>query len=593
MKKLARLMKTAWESDRRLFLVRIGQNLFEALLPMVNIVGIGVIIDALTRGRGREEVFAVIVYYVSVNSVIALTRDMLNWLKDVEERKATNAVQYRYAKESLEVDYAYIQTGRFLDLKKKSMKIMPPFYIRVFGESVSYLVRFAGILWIFTAVHPLLLLCVLLLAAPPIGMSFRRKKAEYQYMREMTSQERQCSYLYRVMTDYAYAKDIRIYGGEGLIAGKYIESAEKQLGRQRQLGRKNAGGRSVSDLCTVLQLLCMLAAFSYMVYRKEISIAEYTVLLSSATLFTSVLGGFFENLAEIREMCAYTGLMDEYDTFISDNSRVYRSRNTGGKSRETSNCPSIDFEHVSFRYPGREQEALRDVSFHISPGERVSLVGPNGAGKTTVVNLLLRLYEPTEGVIRVNGRDIRDLAAEEYYGQIGAVLQDFFIFAYSVRENLCFDREKEERELLRALERAGLAKRVAGLPGGMETSLYKTLDPEGVELSGGEGQKLAAARALLKQGGLLILDEPTSSLDPLAEYELFSEMGRTGEKRTSLMISHRLSSTRYSDRLLVFAEGRLVQSGSHEELMREEGLYGELYRNQAKYYTGEGGLYEQ
>lgn len=590
MERVARLLKKAWKSNRRLFLIRIEQNLFEALIPMADIMGIGIVIDGLTGGRGRERVFAAILYYVLAHSGILLARDLFTWLKDVEERRATNAVQYRYARESLEVDYPYIQTGRFLDLKKKSMKIMPPFYIRAFGESVSYLVKLGGIVSIFTVIHPLLILCVVLLAVPSVLMSFRQKKAEYQYRKEVTRQERQGNYLYRVMTDYTYAKDIRIYEGEELVSGKYIKNAEEQMGKQRRLGRKNAGRQSVSSLCGVMQLLCMLIVFSYMVYRKEISIAEYTVLLSSATLFTSIIAGFFENLAEIKEMCAYTSLIDEYGGFITDNSKVYRSQNAMEGSGGTG--VSIDFERVTFRYPGREKEALKDVSFHISAGEKVSFVGLNGAGKTTIVNLILRLYEPTAGTIRINGRDIRNLAAKDYYGQIGAVLQDFFVFAYSVKENLCFGRETEEAGLTEALEQAGLRERVAALPKGLETSLYRVLDPGGMELSGGEGQKLAMARALVKEIGLLILDEPTSSLDPLAEYELFSRMRRISGSHTAIVISHRLSSTKYSDRILVFADGRLVQSGSHQELMKAEGMYGELYRNQAKYYMGEGGLYE-
>lgn len=594
--KVMQLLRTAWQSNRRLVLIVNLQGLFEALISMADIVGIGVIVNALITGQSRESVFTVIIGYVLIHSGISLIRVLFTWLKDVEERKSTNVVQYRYARQSLEMDFPYIQTGEFLKLKRNSMKIMPAFYIRIFGDFAAYIMKFLGILGIFTMISPWLIVGIILLSIPSVLASFRQKKAEYQYKQDITGQERRSDYLYKLMTEYAYAKDIRIYGGEELISGKYIDNAKEQMKKKGKLSRDNAKTRSMAYLFYVLQLLCMLITFSYMVYRKDISIAEYTVLLSSTMLFASIITGFFDNIAEIKEMCAYTNLMDEYDRFISENSKVYYSKNTSPKVNWESWAGkpfSIDFEHVSFRYPGREQNVLEDVSFHIKQGERVSFAGLNGAGKTTVIKLLMRLYEPSQGVIRVNGVDIRNLDSREYYEGIGIVLQDFYIFAYSVRENLCFDKDVEMSEIEKAVSQAGMEERIAKLPKGIETSLYKKLDAEGVELSGGEGQKLAMARALCKNTGLLIMDEPTSALDPLAEHKLFSDMRRISGDNTTIMISHRLSSAKYSDRILVFEKGHLVQNGSHRELMEETGLYRELYLVQAKYYKGDGGLYEE
>lgn len=591
MGKIKRLLKAAWMSERALFLVVMGQSLFDALIPMVDILGIGVVIDALVTGQDRRRVSVAILSYVLAHTGISLIRELFSWLRNKEARKSTNAVQYRYARQSLEVDFPYIQTGGFLSLKRRSMQVMPSFYISTFGNLASYLVKFMGIFSVFTAINPLLILCILLLSAPMALMSFREKREERQYRQSVAREEQKSDYLYKVMTEYAYAKDIRIYGGAELVSRKYTDNAESQIGKFQRLGRSRAGIKSASYLCYALQLLCMLVAFSYLVYRKEISIAEYTVLLSSAMLFTSILTGFFDNAAYLRETCGCMDIMDEYDRFLADNSRVYRSAGTGKSCG--SGPVSIDFEHVSFRYPGRGEMALEDVSFHIGPGEKISFVGPNGAGKTTVVKLLLRMYEPSSGTIRVDGTDIRELASKEYYERIGIVLQDFFLYAYSVRENLCFGREREEAELEQAMEQSGILERVRRLPKGLDTSLYRNLDPEGVELSGGEGQKLAMARALCRETGLMVLDEPTSALDPLAEYELFSRMRSISEGNTTIMVSHRLSSTKYSDRILVFEGGRLVQSGSHRELMDREGIYRDMYETQARHYTGEGGLYEE
>ncbi|MDE7324873.1 MAG: ABC transporter ATP-binding protein/permease [Lachnospiraceae bacterium] len=589
MKVLKRLLKTAWESNQKFCLIVMGQNLFEALISIIDILGIGSVIDALVTRQEKSRVFSIIMFYVLIHTGISLTRELLTWRKNVEARKSTNQVQYQYAKQSLEVDFPYIQTGAFLNLKRNSMKIMPAFYIATFGELLSYIVRFIGIFWIFARIGPWLVLCIILLSIPAIRMSFFQKKEEFQYRQNITLFERKSDYLYKTMTEYAYAKDIRIYGGEEMIAKKYTANAEEQIKKQKKLGLRNTKIQSITYLFGTLQLLFMLIFFSYMVFRGEISIAEYTMLLSSTTLFASLLNGFFNNIAQIKATCGYANLMDEYNTFIADNSRVYNSKNS---EKEWEQKPfSIDFEHVSFRYPGGNP-VLEDVSFHIEPGEKVSFVGLNGAGKTTVVKLLFRLYEPDLGEIKINGVNIRKLDSKEYYKQIGIVLQDFYIFAYSVMENLCFDRKEEPFTLEQALEQAGIKERIARLPKGLATFLYKNLDAQGEELSGGEGQKLAMARALCKNTGLLVLDEPTSSLDPLAEYEIFQKMRQIAKGNTTIMISHRLSSTKYSDRILVFDKGRLIQEGSHQELMEDAGMYQELYLTQAKYYTREDGLYE-
>ncbi len=354
---------------------------------MADVLGIGVIVDALVTGQNRERVFGIIILYVLIHSGISLIRVLFAWLKDAEERKSANAVQYRYARQALEVDYAYIQTGRFLNLKKiyeNHAGILYP-YLRGFcilSPEISWNIRYFYCCESLADFWHYLVVCSL------GGALVSPEKAEYQYKQSITGQERRSDYLYQLMTEYAYAKDIRIYGGEGLISRKYMENAEAQMKKKEKLGRGNAGAASIAYLFYALQLLCMLITFSYMVYRKDISIAEYTVLLSSAMLFVSIITGFFENLAEIRELCKYTKLCEEYDTFIANNSKVV---NGGAAASEQKgelweDRPfSIDFEHVSFQYPGREQMVLENVSFHIGQGEKVSFVGLNGAGNIIVL----------------------------------------------------------------------------------------------------------------------------------------------------------------------------------------------------------------
>ncbi len=245
----------------------------------------------------------------------------------------------------------------------------------------------------------------------------------------------------------------------------------------------------------------------------------------------------------------------------------------------------IEFCNVSFRYPGAEDYALHNLSLKFKIGERLAVVGKNGSGKTTFIKLLCRLYDPTEGEIRLNGVDIRKYDYDEYLSIFSVVFQDFKLFSFSLGQNVAtameYDREKAEQ----CLRKAGLSERLKTMPNGVDTPLYKDFETEGVEISGGEAQKVALARALYKDAPFIVLDEPTAALDPIAEAEIYTKFDELVGEKTAIYISHRLSSCKFCDEIAVFDSGAVVQRGCHEDLMREkDGLYYELWTAQARYY---------
>ncbi|MCM1182240.1 MAG: ABC transporter ATP-binding protein/permease [Roseburia sp.] len=299
---------------------------------------------------------------------------------------------------------------------------------------------------------------------------------------------------------------------------------------------------------------------------------------------TALSGGLAALLRVISEAGINAAYLKQALSFLDIPNRMYQGSLTVEKRSDRNY--EVEFRNVSFRYPNAERYALRNVSLKFKVGERLALVGQNGSGKTTFIKLLCRLYDPTEGEILLNGIDIRKYDYQEYIHIFSVVFQDFRLLSLSVGQNVAARGVYDARKVESCCEKAGIWARVAVMEKGPDTALYKDLSEEGVQISGGEEQKLAIARALYRDSAFLILDEPTAALDPMAEYELYTRLNEIVEDKTAIYISHRLSSCRFCDEIIVFHEGRMVQQGSHETLLaQQEGKYSELWNAQAQYYV--------
>lgn len=583
MKNLKFLFVRAWRLSKGYFLLCLVKNLFSGLLPLIHVFGVGIIVDALLEGRTKEEVFGVIILYLSVNLGAALIRHVLSLLDNIAMRKITNIVQYEYMNDCVCVDYHYVQDGSMANLKRKSMNAHPAFFISTWGNFFNYFVQLAGVLFIFSVLSPWFVVLILAISVLLIRMSLLTQKQEFEFDNGKVEDDRKLEYLYSVMTEYKFAKEIRINNAGQFIREKYSSIFAVQLDKLTALYRKKFGIQSLSNLLTILQTALMYIYFTWQVSMGRVSIAQYTVLLSSTTLFTSVLLSFFKTLGAINNNCKSIEFYRQYLDMVQKNSEIYRSNTLPEPEMDFTN-EKIRFENVSFAYPNTSEYILKNVNLEIGHGEKIGIVGLNGSGKTTLIKLLCRIYDPTEGRITLNGMDIRQIPYRAYCKHIGIVLQDFALFAYSVRENILFDQRENDGKLWDCIQKSGLKEKISKLPQGLETSVYKKLDNQGIEFSGGEGQKLAMARAIFKDADVLLLDEPTSALDPLAEYELFSRLDSISEGRTTLFVSHRLASTRMCDKIYVLSHSRIAECGSHEELMALDGVYANLFKMQAKHY---------
>ncbi|MGN0405544.1 MAG: ABC transporter ATP-binding protein [Bariatricus sp.] len=379
--------------------------------------------------------------------------------------------------------------------------------------------------------------------------------------------------------DSKAAKDIRMFGMNSLLKGRF----EETLNELMRLDRHSQFRWKVID--TIFACMTMVRDFLaygiliYKVYSGGMSAAEFVLYFNALMMFIRWLLQFYDGVDMARfqsyKFCDFRDFMEDADLCTE-----------GGNLPIPEDTCEIRFENVEYVYPESEVPALSHTDFTIAKGEKIAIVGPNGAGKTTLVKLLCGLYWPTSGRILVDGREIGEYDKRAYYGLFSSVFQDIAFLPKSIAENiaLCSKEKTEEEKLQRTIHFSGLEEKLKKLPKGKETLLVKEVEEEAIALSGGEMQKLALARALYKDGKILVLDEPTAALDPIAESDIYQKYNELSQGKTAIFISHRLASTKFCDRIFYIEKGQIAEMGTHEELMKRGGKYAEMFHVQSQYY---------
>lgn len=381
--------------------------------------------------------------------------------------------------------------------------------------------------------------------------------------------------------NYNAGKDIRMYDMQDCLYDFRRHVDRELCSRNLALNLKCSGLRAVNLAVNGLLRGGVYMMLIYAAIRGNITVGSIAQYVSCILLMTTAFSGLVIGLQAVAVNNRH---LTRYFAYFEIPNPMYQGSLTVEKRDD--NEYYVEYKDVSFRYPNTEQYALRHVSLKFKIGEKLAVVGMNGSGKTTFIKLLCRLYDPTEGVILLNGVDIRKYDYDEYRSIFSVVFQDFQLFAFSLGQNVAAGPRYDAGRVEQCLRRAGLGERLADLPEGLETFLYKDFDKSGIEISGGEAQKIALARALYKDAPFMILDEPTAALDPVSEYEVYSGFNRIAGDKTAVYISHRLASCRFCDKIAVFDQGQIVQTGSHEALLAaQDGKYRELWLAQAQYYT--------
>ncbi|MBE5965652.1 MAG: ABC transporter ATP-binding protein [Lachnospiraceae bacterium] len=577
------IMKYIWKIERIYVLVRIPQIILEAIKPFIMIIFPKLIIDLLTMNPLNNQTWIRVCKISILMIILNMTINLLLRILYTCVTNTWNSFSCKHntylGKKVMSIDYDKIENTEILDLFERTKD--PKYCESIFyslAQSITNILTAIGLIYVLSSLN--ILIIGIILAVVFINVICNRKIQNYDYAwhKEAAPYQRKSSYLMNLMQNFKYGKEIRVFGESDYLVDKYSKFNKEYLHKLFTITIKFLRLNTLTTIFNVAQEGGMYLYLAYKVYVKQITIGGFSMLIASISQLTNCLINISGSVVSLKN---YSKYIEELMTLIN---LAEESRHEGLTYKEDQEF-TIEFSNVSFKYPGVDLFVLKNINVKFCSNQKISIVGTNGSGKTTFIKLLLRLYKPTEGHILLNGIDINTIKYEEYIRLFSAVFQDYHIKAFSVLENVSTNENGDKDKVIKILDVVNMKNKVFSLPNKMNTILSKEFERDGLELSGGEQQKIMIAKALYKNSQVLILDEPTSALDPLMEYEIYNTINHNVQNRGIVFISHRLSITKYCDVVFVFHNGEIVQTGSHNELMRnQDALYYEMYNKQAEFY---------
>ncbi len=584
LKNIAYALKLIWHSDKMLLLGYIFSYTAKSVFSLFiqNILFLKVLLSVI-EGNGSFKQYCI---YLALFLAVSLGLKVFQWYftyrRQYSTKKVLKVINNKIFKKAYELDVSCYEDPEFYDKYQRATLVLAYSYYDLVADDIGCIlgavISFICVITTVTVIDPAYIIFLL-----PVMLVFVielfKSKAVYKRDLEMTTNNRIKAYIQRTMFLKDYSKDMRTSNIFAVLMQRFDAAIQSNILILRKYGIKLFMYSMVSSLCSTF--IPIIGTYAYagwqFVYGNNMNVSDFSVVLSSINSVRTSTLDIANGFQDLTQMALYfQNLRDFFD---------YEPKITSG-SREAGEFESLELKNVYFKYPSAEKYSLENVNLKIKKGQTVAIVGVNGAGKTTLVKLLLRLYDVTQGEILYNGVNIKEYNIEQLRNKFATVFQDYKNFAVSVYENvLCREcSEADKITACRALEKSGIWNRIQALPKGGDTIVTREFDDDGVGFSGGENQKISTARLFAKDFDIAVLDEPSSALDPIAEYKMYENLIGATKDKTVIYISHRLSSAVLSDYIFVLGGGTVLESGNHTQLMQQKGEYSKMFSMQASSY---------
>lgn len=586
-----RALSFVWESSPRLAVGSIIVRVIQGLLPLLVLYLTKLLIDAVTEGlktpadeSSMTHITTILGGLAGVAVASAILTVASSLISRIQSQVVTDHMHALLQAKSVEVDLEYYENAQYQDTLHRAQQEAPYRPTAIlnallqFGQDAISLLAMMGILWwLHWGVIPVLMLT----AVPYFFVRLQQSNRLYAWERDRTPLQRKAWYVNTLLTQATAAKEVRLFDLGPRLRGWFLDARSVLRLERIALERRWVLAGLAAQIVGVAGVFGVYSFVAVQTYQGLLTLGSLVMYFQAVQRASGFLEGLGWSVSSLYESNLFLSSLDE---FLGVQSRLQESSHPKQIPRPITQ--GLTFDRVSFQYPDEERVAIRDFTLTIKPREHVAFVWANGAGKTTLVKLLCRLYDPTGGRITIDGTDIRDYPIADLRGAVSGIFQDFVKFQLSAKDNIALGVRASDVDLAtvtQAAKQAGVHEAIERLPKGYESLLGKLFDG-GHELSIGEWQKVALARAILRDSQILILDEPTSAMDAKAEAELFERFHELAQGRIAILISHRLSTVKMADRIFVVDRGQIIEQGTHDDLMRQQGLYATLFLTQAQHY---------
>ena len=580
-------IREIWNYDKRLLFILISEIVITSLSPFPNIVFSGVIVNTISSGTNFNLVILYVVLMFGMSYLLTTINLFLGKTKEYLLMKLTNKIVNDLNAKCMTIDFEQFNDSATLDRIHSVYRTARGnnFFtsLTVVCSMISKAITLIGVVSLITHLNAWLFLVAVIIIALQTLLHIIRVKNNKKHNLDSMADQRRVVFSSELPTNIEKKKDVIMYNLGGLIVNKLKSFQDAMLAFDRRRIRDGGIIDCVAFALTVAFQISAYVLLGLNTFEGQITIGEFTMGVSSLLSFMSATTFLTTNIINYSDSMFY---INRHKSFHKIRSKFNVKSKITIDDIDLDNV-EIEFRNVSFRYPNSTSFVLKNINLTIKPSEKLAVVGFNGAGKTSFVMLLTRMYDPTEGAIYLNGIDIRDIEYSDYLKVFATVNQDFSLLPFSLLENITGKETAtlEEKETIAQLfSDNGMGTRLEKLYKGLDTPVTKVLSAAGVDFSGGEMQKIAIIRALFKNSPVLILDEPTSALDPMAEYEIYQKFSEMSKGKSTIYISHRISSTRFCDRIAVFDKGEIIELGTFKELMDLKGLYYDFFEKQAEYF---------